>query len=42
MRAQGVSDLGMKDVFAPEHGADGLLGEVVVGRAEASTSSMPT
>ena len=34
--AQGVGDLGMKDVFAPEHGADGLLGEIIVGRAEAA------
>ena len=36
MCAQGVGDLGMKDVFAPEHGADGLLGEIIVGRAEAA------
>ena len=34
--AQSVGDLGMKDVFTPEHGADGLLGEVVVGRTEAA------
>ena len=34
--AQSVGDLGMKDVFAPEHGADGLLGEIIVGRAEAT------
>ena len=36
MCAQSVGDLGMKDVFTPEHGADGLLGEVVVGRTEAA------